>query len=103
MPGARTAATLNAQAAITPMPISENMLRFGERNEFQPLTRNGQPHHSTTGVPSASSIHSVVRSPNTSLMPLRPRNRSEEHTSELQSLIRISYAVFCLKKKQKNI
>src|SRR3546814_6879617 len=28
------------------------------------------------------------------------RLRSEEHTSELQSLMRISYAVFCLKKKQ---
>src|SRR3546814_5949414 len=34
-----------------------------------------------------------------------PSTRSEEHTSELQSLMRISYAVFCLKKKkkQKNI
>src|SRR3546814_2442133 len=30
-----------------------------------------------------------------------PRQRSEEHTSELQSLMRISYAVFCLKKKKK--
>src|SRR3546814_8866932 len=29
--------------------------------------------------------------------------RSEEHTSELQSLMRISYAVFCLKKKNTNI
>src|SRR3546814_1098180 len=29
-----------------------------------------------------------------------PGNRSEEHTSELQSLMRISYAVFCLKKKK---
>src|SRR3546814_2334721 len=29
-------------------------------------------------------------------------DRSEEHTSELQSLMRISYAVFCLKKKKKN-
>src|SRR3546814_18624087 len=29
-------------------------------------------------------------------------NRSEEHTSELQSLMRISYAVFCLKKKKDN-
>src|SRR3546814_2534218 len=29
-----------------------------------------------------------------------PRKRSEEHTSELQSLMRISYAVFCLKKKK---
>src|SRR3546814_8519271 len=32
----------------------------------------------------------------------RRRCRSEEHTSELQSLMRISYAVFCLKKKQNN-
>src|SRR3546814_8947139 len=31
-----------------------------------------------------------------------PPRRSEEHTSELQSLMRISYAVFCLKKKTKN-
>src|SRR3546814_5962731 len=32
-----------------------------------------------------------------------PNARSEEHTSELQSLMRISYAVFCLKKKKHNI
>src|SRR3546814_11771424 len=32
---------------------------------------------------------------------LRDRIRSEEHTSELQSLMRISYAVFCLKKQKK--
>src|SRR3546814_7682899 len=32
----------------------------------------------------------------------RGANRSEEHTSELQSLMRISYAVFCLKKKKSN-
>src|SRR3546814_7278904 len=37
--------------------------------------------------------------------PLRdhPEARSEEHTSELQSLMRISYAVFCLKKKKKTV
>src|SRR3546814_4758113 len=33
--------------------------------------------------------------------PAYHRRRSEEHTSELQSLMRISYAVFCLKKKKK--
>src|SRR3546814_9819809 len=33
-------------------------------------------------------------------LPLRGPRRSEEHTSELQSLMRNSYAVFCLKKKQ---
>src|SRR3546814_6880826 len=34
---------------------------------------------------------------------LQGRSRSEEHTSELQSLMRISYAVFCLKKKKKKL
>src|SRR3546814_10830762 len=33
--------------------------------------------------------------------PVAVRKRSEEHTSELQSLMRISYAAFCLKKKNK--
>src|SRR3546814_1650165 len=33
-------------------------------------------------------------------LPARVSRRSEEHTSELQSLMRISYAVFCLKKKK---
>src|SRR3546814_7586531 len=33
--------------------------------------------------------------------PHSPKKRSEEHTSELQSLMRISYAVFCLKKKNR--
>src|SRR3546814_7598761 len=43
------------------------------------------------------------------VQPARPppvgsqQDRSEEHTSELQSLMRISYAVFCLKKKSNNI
>src|SRR3546814_10306605 len=44
----------------------------------------------------------VIRPPNASmLLTLKTESgeRSEEHTSELQSLMRISYAVFCLKKK----
>src|SRR3546814_4280535 len=44
------------------------------------------------------------RDPDPDLPRLDPRAaRSEEHTSELQSLMRISYAVFCLKKKQTSI
>src|SRR3546814_5583603 len=35
------------------------------------------------------------------IFPASRPDRSEEHTSELQSLMRISYAVFCLKKKKK--
>src|SRR3546814_9461520 len=38
---------------------------------------------------------------NTEKRPVDKARRSEEHTSELQSLMRISYAVFCLKKKKK--
>src|SRR3546814_1145163 len=37
-----------------------------------------------------------------SMIPASALERSEEHTSELQSLMRISYAVFCLKKKKKH-
>src|SRR3546814_5648789 len=44
------------------------------------------------GCRSRSASHSVENYRNF-------RNRSEEHTSELQSLMRISYAVFCLQKK----
>src|SRR3546814_4990261 len=50
-------------------------------------------HRSTEGC-----AHAARRDPIPSV-PSRPAGRSEEHTSELQSLMRISYAVFCLKKK----
>src|SRR3546814_5442216 len=40
------------------------------------------------------------RRPESRRRPARRNRRSEEHTSELQSLMRISYAVFCLKKKK---
>src|SRR3546814_8861263 len=39
--------------------------------------------------------------PERNLVGVASKKRSEEHTSELQSLMRISYAVFCLKKKKK--
>src|SRR3546814_4781303 len=41
------------------------------------------------------------RNPRSSCLSARVPGRSEEHTSELQSLMRISYAVFCLKKNKK--
>src|SRR3546814_4916191 len=43
-----------------------------------------------------------VRAKDVGLLFADAATRSEEHTSELQSLMRISYAVFCLKKKRKN-
>src|SRR3546814_3660065 len=59
-----------------------------EQNRFKPRSRNYRAL--ILGVPITNSCPL--------LSPL-PR-RSEEHTSELQSLMRISYAVFCLKKKK---
>src|SRR3546814_10621876 len=51
---------------------------------LQPLLQQSRIGH--------EAVHHVVQ-------PVIPLGRSEEHTSELQSLMRISYAVFCLKKK----
>src|SRR3546814_5430533 len=44
-------------------------------------------------------LGNIARAQPRSFCPLLRARRSEEHTSELQSLMRISYAVFCLKKK----
>src|SRR3546814_1271559 len=50
----------------------------------------GEPDHREQHAGAACAAHD------------RSLRRSEEHTSELQSLMRISYAVFCLKKKKQN-
>src|SRR3546814_10046373 len=63
----------------------------------------------TCALPISSRTSSIRRRPGTSRAASSPRSngirascsRSEEHTSELQSLMRSSYAVFCLKKKIK--
>src|SRR3546814_3269287 len=49
--------------------------------------------------PMGEGAGSVSRPLRTDFLPSDFSTRSEEHTSELQSLMRISYAVFCLKKK----
>src|SRR3546814_1546469 len=51
--------------------------------------------------PHAQSLAGISwRRPSSTTVSVKPLHRSEEHTSELQSLMRISYAVFCLKKKK---
>src|SRR3546814_4480724 len=58
-----------------------------------------------TGKTAALVVPSIVESPDISMIVNDPKpelaemTRSEEHTSELQSLMSISYAVFCLKKQ----
>src|SRR3546814_8542326 len=79
-----------------------NIRRFEPADDDQRLVAIGaqqfdQRHQS--GVPQAG-ISLWTRSGRPSMLCVRPR--SEEHTSELQSLMRISYAVFCLKQKKRN-
>src|SRR3546814_3601624 len=66
-----------AQVLITQVPGTQVSAKRRTRLWYSPVSR-------PTGL-----YHNLVR--------------SEEHTSELQSLMRISYAVFCLKKKKNNI
>src|SRR3546814_6231205 len=51
----------------------------------------------------ASPVSAVSSSVSAAMTVSTASSRSEEHTSELQSLMRISYAVFCLKKKNKQL
>src|SRR3546814_5547106 len=63
---------------------------LGFRIDDASVKRAGLDYHEMANV----SVHASLDA----LRAARPR--SEEHTSELQSLMRISYAVFCLKKKK---
>src|SRR3546814_3862330 len=76
---ARKLAVLRTQVYASPAYIE----RHGE-----PLHPDDLRHHRTLGMQKMHRNNHYFR--------------SEEHTSELQSLMRISYAVFCLKKKKKD-
>src|SRR3546814_10746901 len=52
------------------------------------------------GVGSSGTYNNVQYMETGTILNVRPRVRSEEHTSELQSLMRISYTVFCVQKKK---
>src|SRR3546814_8337528 len=108
----------------TPVPApQENMLKHGidrlaagaqlASNPFRQL-RAIHPLHAVISkmdqdlhtmpscCPTGKVITGYLASLDTELLgQIREAIRSEEHTSELQSLMRISYAVFCLKKKKK--
>src|SRR3546814_8736334 len=69
---------------------------------FSELLRIGR-HRDLTHIAPAASEHDSGPTPAFVGCVEPTPNRSEAHTSELQSLMRISYAVFCLKKKKNNI
>src|SRR3546814_6643306 len=62
------------------------------------IGREPLPNASAVPVPAAAQVR--TRTAHRQAYPPYPHQRSEEHTSELQSLMRISYAVYCWKKKK---
>src|SRR3546814_8232661 len=66
--------------------LADRLLTFGHGVQVAHQRSSSLPHSARPGVD--VDAHALTR-----------RQRSEEHPSELQSLMRLSYAVFCLKKK----
>src|SRR3546814_4412732 len=99
-------AVANARAAVAPLDAQRSVALF-ELAALIGETPAGVPEEALkcTHPPAPSAALPV--GDGTALLRRRPdlreaeRRRSEEHTSELQSLMRISYAVFRLKKKRK--
>src|SRR3546814_9841080 len=90
-----TAGTQFESTALAAIPLwnwCRQVLRLSTvgTSIFWPTPAERQRHGSST----------TLRYPGVAVFTTTAR-RSEEHTSELQSLMRISYAVFCLKKKKK--
>src|SRR3546814_4906764 len=85
------------RAPVTPAGVSSPttstcMRPRGLKLQPSAVLISGAPLHAISGAGSAGAGGALGASDET--------GRSEEHTSELQSLMRISYAVFCLKKKK---
>src|SRR3546814_8869164 len=97
------AAFLCGMNAQEPVALTGAMTASGRRLDWRPFDLTGPvlDKHSTGGVgDKVSLVLAPILAACGAYVPMIS-GRSEEHTSELQSLMRISYAVFCLKKKNK--
>src|SRR3546814_5763990 len=76
-------------------PKSDDAIKVPKQSQGEDPVRHGVHVAGDRPVP----VFQKVAGESQQARPERGADRSEEHTSELQSLMRISYAVFCLKKK----
>src|SRR3546814_9439811 len=99
--GTQSPASTACNACQSDMPrlwrVHQNNVRLQSRNQFSHHCRGIRTPH----LRNVSCIKVDSAEGATLRVPVSQSLRSEEHTSELQSLMRISYAVFCLKKKKK--
>src|SRR3546814_9472757 len=79
-------------AAVLPLTVDRERAAFSAWYELMPRSQSGDPGRHGTFDDVMARLPIITSA----------AHRSEEHTSELQSLMRISYAVFCLKKKMHN-
>src|SRR3546814_3984014 len=86
-PGARVAVTFLPGSDFADTVATAKRL---QEEGFQPM-----PHFAARSIPSRQALEDYLKA----LADVTELRRSGEHTSELQSLMRISYAVFCLKKQ----
>src|SRR3546814_6074106 len=88
---ATTAFTLSSQGMATGLPVSSTTMVLGLAAATAATIASCPPGSDRSGESKPSASYLLTKTIAT---------RSEEHTSELQSLMRISYAVFCLQKKK---
>src|SRR3546814_8198537 len=82
----------------SPMPTANAMATYSQARGVRPSTDLRRPDEGG-GTDEDIRWTGSGGSPHSGIAPHGAIHRSEEHTSELQSLMRSSYAVFCLKKK----
>src|SRR3546814_2705183 len=100
----------SARQAVGDDGVRQVVIRtvHGRGFQFTPEVTAFPPAHGASATAPGEPREVPVRRPSIAVLPFQPLAmspdvgilRSEEHTSELQSLMRISYAVFCLKQKK---
>src|SRR3546814_7840660 len=83
--------------------VFDDLVRIQQRNRAEQMRRKLAQQNALQTTLGHATIVATERNDDAigaGRCELIDRDRSEEHTSELQSLMRISYAVFCLKKKK---
>src|SRR3546814_17505714 len=109
-PWRRSPAEALAPQALSPWRADGKDFRTAHCSRLRPrppvfphrVPRDVFPPGMVPGRPAANRPAWIVQKRKDAPIWLKQPPRSEEHTSELQSLMRISYAVFCLKKKTKH-
>src|SRR3546814_2310880 len=95
-PVSPSVAPVVAPAAVVPTVVSPPPVRHRSRPPSPAELRVRAANRAATLEPATGGYLNAVQ-----VYPYSDGTRSEEHTSELQSLMRISYDVFCLKKKKR--